>query len=176
MSYTEWRTPKRLFDPLAKVETFAVDAAADQDNHLCDLWYGPGGECEDALAVAEWASPAWCNPPYGAGLESWLAKFAEQQAMGKTVIALLPAYTDRQWWKKWIVGGMVDVVFLVGRVPFEKPCGTCYGSVTARVTCETCAGTGLDPKATHPRDASALALYHPAQAGQVTWLDWKRAQ
>ena len=151
---TDWQTPRVLYDELSRcVGGFVVDAAASADNHLAPVWYGPGSSVsEDALAVDVWDSPAFCNPPYGKGIEKWLKKFVEQQKFGNTVVALLPARTEVRWWFDWVVP-YASVVFLVGRVPFVDPGRS---------------------KPTQPDHGSAVCLYEPNVAGgSVAWLDWK---
>ena len=180
-TFTEWQTPRQLFDPLnVLIGGFAVDCAAHQSNHLVDRWYGPGGEADNALEVPEWASPAWCNPPYGKGLDKWLDKFIEQSKLGVSVVALLPAYVERKWWYEKVVRAGTDIIFLVGRVPFEKPCDSCNSTGVATDEngvqhddpCEACGGTG-SVAGTQPRDPSAIVIYGPTSSGRSGWLDWK---
>lgn len=152
---TNWRTPHEFFDPLQYIlgEFFAVDAAADSSNHLLPLWYGEGsptGEV-DAFKVQIWASPAWCNPPYGKEIGRWLDKFIEQAKLGGTVVALLPANTETRWFYEKVVP-FSDVFFLVGRIPFIDPDRT---------------------KPTQPDHGSALCLFSPEAEGHVEWLDWR---
>ena len=116
---TNWQTPKILFKQIDHaVGNFAVDAAASAANTLCPVWYGPGGEAEDALEVEKWLSPAWCNPPYGKGLERWLDAFNKQVQLGGAVVALLPAYVERIWWLEKVVNPGADIIFLTRRVQF----------------------------------------------------------
>lgn len=158
MTYTSWRTPRRLFDPLSKSVRFEVDAAADLDNHLVVPWYGPDSPLgEDALQIDSWLSPAWCNPPYGKGLGAWLDKFIEQAELGNSVVALLPAYVERLWWHEKVVKAGADIIFLVGRVAFER------GDLVEGAK-----------QPNQPRDPSALVLYGPTSTGRVGWLVWKK--
>ena len=153
--YTAWETPRELFDHLnSAVGGFAVDAAADQANRLVSDWYGPGSPLgEDALEVEEWLSPAWCNPPYGRGLTKWLEKFNQQGQLGVHVVALLPAYVERVWWKTRVVDTGADIIFLTGRVSFVR---------------------GDGQPASSPRDPSALVIFGPSSSGRVGWLDWRK--
>lgn len=173
--FTGWRTPKELFRQLNYASGgFAVDAAADNQNHLTDLWYGSGGIAEDALAVDKWLSPAWCNPPYGKELQPFLDKILQQHEQGGTIVALLPAYTERQWWFDKVVP-YADILFLVGRVAFYRPCLTCLGTgVEEGSDCGQCSASGIDPKRSQPRDASAICIYAPDSNGKVGWLDWMK--
>lgn len=172
-TFTGWRTPKRLFNKLDRsIGGFAVDAAADSTNHLVPAWYGEGGVYPDALLVERWLSPAWCNPPYGKGLQSYLDKILEQLEMGCTIMALLPAYTERKWWFEKVVP-YADILFLVGRVPFERPCAGCGGTGRAEESeCGSCNATGVDNKKSQPRDPSAICIFTPGATGRVGWLEW----
>lgn len=102
-----WRTPSDLFAALDSEFMFGVDLAADQENHLCLGWLGPGGVQEDAFA-ASWedvlvdaaCDAAFLNPPYSE-CERWLARCAEQiEDMPSCVIVVLVPYTpDTRWWR-----------------------------------------------------------------------------
>lgn len=159
VTYTSWRTPARLFKPLdVAVGGFAVDAAADESNHLTPEWYGPGSVLgEDALDVYEWLNPAWCNPPYGKGMDKWLDKFIEQAQLGVNIVTLLPAYTGTLWWHEKVVKAGADIIFLVGRVQHERVGEDGYVVV-----------------GTQPRHDSALVIYGPTATGRTGWLDWRK--
>ena len=149
---TDWQTPKVLWEKIKGVG-FNVDAAADSNNHLCDSWYGPGSALgEDALLVDQWLSPAFCNPPYGRGIEQWLDKFIEQSRLGAQIMALLPANIEARWWFEKVIEQHCDIFFLVGRVPFVDPTRT---------------------KPSQPNHGSALVLYEDITRGRIEWLDWK---
>lgn len=151
-TFLEWQTPRGLFDRLNAACGFQVDAAANESNHLLDNYYGPGSPLgDDALAVVKWLSPAFCNPPYGEGMEKWLDKFIEQAKLGVTTVALLPARISTRWWYEKVVP-FSDIIFLVGRVPFIDPNRT---------------------KPSQPDHPSALCFYTPLPTGRVSWLDWK---
>lgn len=151
---SNWHTPLSLFVPLHDRIQFVVDAAADATNHLLPNWYGPGSPCgePDALKVEVWDSPAWCNPPYGRGLDRWLAKFREQAEKGVRIVALLPVKTSEGWWDKGVVEPRADIAFLIGRVPFLLPTRT---------------------KPSQPNHASALVFYEPEMNGRVSWMHWR---
>lgn len=153
MSYTEWQTPRDLFNWLNLTCEFKVDAAANGENHLLPDWYGPGSVLgEDALAVERWLSPAFCNPPYGRGIETWLDKFIEQERLGSTVVALLPANVETRWWYEKVVNAGADIFFLVGRVPYLRP---------DRV------------RVSQPDHPTAVVMYQPQMCNRIGWLDWK---
>lgn len=151
-TFLEWQTPRGLFDRLDAACGFKVDAAANEANHLLDAYYGPGSQLgEDALAVPKWLSPAFCNPPYGEGMEKWLEKFIEQAKLGVTTVAVLPARISTRWWYEKVVP-FADIIFLVGRIPFIDPNRT---------------------KPSQPDHPSALCFYTPLPTGRVSWMDWK---
>jgi len=152
-TFTEWQTPVALYTYLDSIYGFQVDAAANESNHLSPFWYGPGSSYNtDALDVPKWFSPAWCNPPYGKGIEKWLEEFHAQQLSGGTVVALVPARTGTRWWQKGIVP-YADIIFLSGRVRFVDPSG---------------------PEKNSPDHESALCIYGPLTGGTAKWWDWRK--
>ena len=165
-----WQTPRALYDSLNRAVGydpefgtggFQVDAAANEDNHLHQNYYGPGSMlgvepplAHDALSVSQWLSPAFCNPPYlkGKAWIQWLDKFVKQKALGVRIVALLPAKVGTDWWHDYVFLQKCDVMFLTGRVPFELP------------------GRA---KPTQPNHESALVFYGPDTTGTITWIDWR---
>ncbi len=92
----DYETPPWFFRLLDLEFQFGVDAAADESNHLCPIWFGPDGRYPDALA-APWLGHwnAWCNPPFG-DMAAFMAHIVEQEA---TVALLGPLAPDRNWYK-----------------------------------------------------------------------------
>src|SRR3954451_1002305 len=102
-----WRTPPDLFARLnAEYGPFALDAAADETNHLCPRWFGPGGEVEDALAVPWWdyARRIFCNPPYSRGMVNAFVRRGHEAARrtGTQATYLVPADTEPVWWHTYV--------------------------------------------------------------------------
>lgn len=128
----DWRTPQEVFEKYDKTHEFDLDAAANEENHLCASWFGPGSDlAEDALANG-WkidnANPSrvWLNPPYSRNAEFVKKAREEADAGNATVVMLLPARTDTRWFHEYIwdqYGGgprpRTSVEFLRGRVKFE---------------------------------------------------------
>lgn len=132
-----WQTPQWLFDRYDSIYMFGVDAAADESNHLCDCWYGPGGEREDALTEEPWdhLTNIWCNPPYSRGMQRafWL-KAKECALMNGQVIMLLPADTSTKLFHEIWNSPLTTVEFLRGRVKFVgAPSPAKFGSMIVRV-------------------------------------------
>ena len=109
----EWETPPALFSELDKEFHFTTDVAALPSNAKCDHFFTPG---EDGLKQ-EWKGVCWMNPPYGTALRQWIKKAKESAQGGATVVCLVPARTDTQWWHDH-VQGIAEVRFLRGRVKF----------------------------------------------------------
>ena len=126
-----WETPNYLFNYYDDIYQFILDAAADERNHKCDDWFGPGGIHEDALTVSwqPWLEKGniWLNPPYSRGLQK---KFVEKAANESTtldtrpaitkhfVVCLLPARTDTKIFHEIIKPYSSSIEFLKGRVKF----------------------------------------------------------
>lgn len=158
----DWETPNDLWERLHAEFHFNVDAAASEANAKGSLpYYGPGqlypgGRClgNDAFEadIGEGVT-AWCNPPYGRGLNRWCGTFGRWNAAGATVVALLPANTDTEWFSI-VWAGAAEIRFMEGRIPFV---GT------------TSSNTG----------GSMLAVYRPYRSRlrttpDVSLWDWKR--
>ena len=110
----DWETPWDLFRELDREFRFSLDAAASQQNRKCRRYLT---EEEDSLTADMIDETIWLNPPYGAGLKNWVAACAAWSLSGNTVVALLPAATDTEWFE--VAFAWADEVrFLRGRVQF----------------------------------------------------------
>lgn len=103
-------TPPDLFNALDAEFGFEIDLCANEQNHLCGKWFGPGHDdpgvadrLNDAISpYLHWIDhglTGFCNPPYGAFIPLILEKALEQQKRGFTSVFLLPLrasawYTD----------------------------------------------------------------------------------
>lgn len=98
----DWGTPINLFESLHKEFNFNLDGAANESNHLCSEWLGPGGLYQDAL-LHEWGSRnVFLNPPYSQ-CKQFIAKAVEQSISNSAfVCALIPARTDTKFWHDYI--------------------------------------------------------------------------
>jgi len=140
----DWETPAALYDQLNREFHFNYDGAANEINHKCDLWFGPGGCFEDAFQADPIGDVVWCNPPYGKrenvcdpdkckretcrkrgshctefkpGVEDWVELLSLWHSYGNTVVACLPDGTDTDWFKQ-AYDTCSEVRILSGRVPF----------------------------------------------------------
>jgi len=109
-----WTTPLALFRLLDQKFSFTLDVAAQPDNALCARFYTPA---QDGLAQSWAVNVCWCNPPYRE-VRRWVRKAAEEAQAGATVVCLLPASTDTQWWHTWVIP-WAEIRFLQGRLKFS---------------------------------------------------------
>jgi len=112
---TEWRTPQKLFDDLDLEFNFELDAAASEENHLCFAFFNKE---QDALKQ-DWTTygTTYVNPPYGREIKLWVEKAWKESQKGITVVMLLPARTDTQWFHDFVYG-RAEIRFLRGRIKF----------------------------------------------------------
>ena len=114
---TEWETPPEVFDPLHREFGFTLDVCATPGNAKCPNYFTPEA---DGLAQS-WSGVCWMNPPYGRGPKGiirWMKKAHwEACIMGATVVALVPARTDTQWWHEYVMKAD-EIRFLRGRITF----------------------------------------------------------
>jgi DNA N-6-adenine-methyltransferase (Dam) len=64
-----------------------------------------------------WAGVCWCNPPYGTVIGRWVRKAYESSQAGATVVCLLPARCDTQWWHTYVLP-YAEIRYLQGRLKF----------------------------------------------------------
>jgi phage N-6-adenine-methyltransferase len=97
-----WGTDPVVFNALDKEFNFSLDAAANKDNHKCELYF-----TKDNSAIDEdWFfsmrnkpnKNVWINPPYGKGyIKQFFNKAIEQKAKGVTSVFMVPSTLDAQW-------------------------------------------------------------------------------
>lgn len=111
----EWETPQDLFDKLNEEFNFTLDPCATKKNAKCNLYFT---EKENGL-LQDWQGfTVFCNPPYGRAIKDWVKKCYEQSLKPETtVVMLIPARTDTQWFHNYIYG-QAEIRFLKGRLKF----------------------------------------------------------
>lgn len=118
-SHSDWWTPKALVQTLDEEFRFDLDAAASEENKVCERFISAE---QDALVTPWEGENVWCNPPYGKGNSATIKQFVqrgyEQHVQQKnTVIMLLPAYTDPKYWSNFCTRAH-EIRFLTGRLSF----------------------------------------------------------
>ena len=98
---TEVATPWPVFYEYDAEFHFTLDVCATADNTKCARYLSPE---QDGL-VQDWGHDVcWLNPPYGRGMDAWMAKAYHSSLAGATVLALVPARTGTRWWHAWVMG------------------------------------------------------------------------
>jgi len=108
----EWATPPELFADLHAEFGFETDVCATPVNAKCATFF----TVEDDGLKQKWTGVCWMNPPYGQQIKHWVRKAFESAQQGATVVCLVPARTDTQWWNRYCVHG--EVRFIEGRLKF----------------------------------------------------------
>lgn len=130
---TNWQTPPGLIERLRKQFNFTIDVAASPENTITSAYLtGPCTKRDPEFKTcacglcSSWAilgtdGYAWCNPPYGKGIDKWLGKAVYEQdwhSMGS--VLLVPNATDTRWWA-YAYTVASEVRLLEGRVGFLDP-------------------------------------------------------
>lgn len=139
-----YRTPPGLFAALDREFGLKVDAAADRVSSLCNHWYGPQAPhgFEDGLRCRWDPERAhFCNPPYSRKRMAELRKLGARQTeinafdiskwaekcategVRVTIVALLPAAIQTQWWQQCVWEHADEIRFIPHRITFLKPSG-----------------------------------------------------
>lgn len=111
-----WSTPQWLFDQLHAEFAFTLDPCCQVETAKCPKFYTPA---EDGLAHSWKGERVYMNPPYGAHTALWVKKASEEVLRGcLVVVGLLPAWTDRAWFHKYVVPCASEVRYLKGRLRY----------------------------------------------------------
>lgn len=114
---SERGTPLDLFGVLDAEFGFEADVCAlDSNTKVPSLYFTPE---EDGL-IQDWAPrKCWMNPPYAhRELFQWCWKAVREARRGALVVGLLPAFTDSEWFHRWVVPHAAEIRFLSYRVRF----------------------------------------------------------
>lgn len=116
------RTPQPLIQKIIKVfGPLEFDLAADGPN-ICDQYFD---EELNSLSI-NWSdiilnddSWFWLNPPFNAS-SKFIPKCADEASRGARIISLVQTATSSNYWVKHVWGcPYVQVIHLIGRIPFE---------------------------------------------------------
>lgn len=112
-----WATPQSLFDVLDREFSFTLDPCADETNHKCNRYFT---QEIDGLSQDWGGETVFCNPPYGRDIKNWVKKSRDEaQKPNTTVVMLIPARTDTQYFHDYIYQKPnVEVRFIKGRLKF----------------------------------------------------------
>ena len=104
-----WATPLAVYDALHAEFRFTFDPCPLMEPAEAGLpLFGTDG------LYKPWdGHRVFCNPPYGPGIDKWLAKASEAEI----AVYLLPARTDTRWWHNYALSAR-EIRFLRGRLRF----------------------------------------------------------
>lgn len=109
----KWATPQDFYEKLDQEFGFELDVCSTIENAKCSKFYT---KAEDGLKQ-EWTGVCWCNPPYGREIKHWMKKAYESSLKGATVVCLIPARTDTQWWHDYVIHAK-EIRYVKGRLKF----------------------------------------------------------
>ena len=112
----DWSTPQDFYDELNNEFGFTLDPCADEYNHKCNKYFTEG---DDGL-LQDWGGEiVFCNPPYGKVIKDWVRKaYIEGCKPNTTVVLLIPARTDTQYFHDYIYHEAKEIRFIKGRLKF----------------------------------------------------------
>ena len=115
----DWETPKDLFRKLDEEFHFTLDPCATPQTAKCKKFYTKN---DDGLRQSWAGEVVFMNPPYGRQIAKWVKKAWEESKKGATVVALLPARTDTNWFHDYVLN-KAEIRFIRGRVYFRQDGG-----------------------------------------------------
>lgn len=107
-----WATPQWLFDALDKEFGFTLDPCSDGENQKCVRHFTMR---ENGLLQSWGEDIVFMNPPYSECAD-WMRKAYGAAQEGATVVCLVPARTDTDWWHRYAMKG--EIRLLRGRLKF----------------------------------------------------------
>lgn len=122
----DWYTPPAIVEALGGKEGFDLDPCTPEDASRLPA---PTARqmitpSQDGLATDWWPSAfVWLNPPYGKGMDKWMAKLANHPGGG---IALVPGHMDPGWMHEFVLNHPNTTAILItrGRLKFVRPDGS----------------------------------------------------
>lgn len=148
-STAEWGTPADFWKALDQEFHFTVDLAAAEYNAKCLRYYSREHSLFKFAHTIK-TQVCWLNPVYGdaeqpckpvchkkkcvkrgyhvsvyqPGIFDFLQAASDLHHRGNTVVCLIPARTDTEWWHAIVMKCADEVWLLRGRLRFETPQGT----------------------------------------------------
>jgi hypothetical protein len=125
-STVDWYTPPVIVEALGGKEGFDLDPCTPEEPSRLPA---PTARrmitpSQDGLATAWWPRAfVWLNPPYGKGMDKWMAKLANHPGGG---VALVPAHMDPGWMHEFVLNHPNTTAILIthGRLKFMRPDGS----------------------------------------------------
>lgn len=109
----DYETPNCIFQKLNDEFHFNLDVCANEENKKCSAFFS---EEENGLDKT-WNGMCWMNPPY-VSMKQWIEKaYNETRKENCTVVMIIPARTNTNWWHEYCMKG--EVRFVKGRPKFR---------------------------------------------------------
>ena len=108
-----WGTPQWLFNKLNEEFNFTLDPCSNGENSKCDVFFT---EEHDGLSKDWSGNTVFMNPPYS-NCQGWMKKAYEESIKGCTVVCLVPARTDTDWFCNLALK-YGEIRFIRGRLRF----------------------------------------------------------
>lgn len=99
----DWKTPIQFYHKLDVEFNFDFDPCPENPKF-------------DGLEI-EWGKCNFVNPPYNQ-IKLWIEKGYNEWKLGKTIVFLVPARTDTQWFHKYLYP-YAELRFIEGRLKFN---------------------------------------------------------
>lgn len=140
------QTPRFVYDWASReFGPFSIDLAANEQNKLCNMWYGyrddmfinsldnpwhnPVGEAGYICHTMPYPQPhragfnrkGWVNPPYSA-IDAWALKAVMEAKQGFSTTMLIPTFNGDAR-DSFILDNATEVVYIIGRLSFISPSG-----------------------------------------------------
>jgi phage N-6-adenine-methyltransferase len=109
-----WETPPEVFNPLNQEFQFTLDPCCVPETAKCKKYFTP---IDNGLMQSWTGEVVFVNPPYGREIKYWVEKSYKESLKGATVVMLIPARTDTNWFHTFIKD-KAEVRFIKGRVRF----------------------------------------------------------
>lgn len=107
-----YETPDEIFLPLKDEFGFTLDVCANQENAKCERFFD-----EETNGLNQvWNGVCWMNPPFK-DVKHWIKKAFESSLDGTTVVCLVCAKTNTNWFHDYCLKG--EVRFIKGRPKFK---------------------------------------------------------
>ena len=110
----DWGTPQEFFDKLNEEFNFTLDPCSSHSNHKCKKYFT---QEDDGLSKRWSPHIVFMNPPYGNVLKNWIKKAYIESKKGATVVCLIPARTDTQYWHDYCMRAH-EIRLVKGRIKF----------------------------------------------------------
>jgi site-specific DNA-methyltransferase (adenine-specific) len=112
----DWSTPQDFYEKLNwRYGPFDLDPCASTHNTKCSNFFT---EAEDGLSKDWTGHTVFVNPPYGRGIDKWIAKgYNTAKDENSKVVMLIPARTDTKYWHNYVMKA-AEIHFVKGRLKF----------------------------------------------------------